>query len=237
MQTPIYLITFALSIFILLITVQPRPSFLLLLPIVLFTIGIGWFLNKQIQNDHQANLKKGLQYTLDEEDAQHWLHQSFIPKTQILLRKHIKELIFYCGVILLSFIYTWSYFVVGLMAAFTNTVVGLVLYACFIFYTLHADKWYRYFFNNIPKKYRNLRKNDWIHGYVILFPFSLFCYLIYLSLTYAGTLLGFLVALPTFILIYTLVFVALYCGMYLYNEYKKEEERTLNDEIKKMTEE
>jgi hypothetical protein len=219
------------------IALQPRPSFLLLLPIILLTIGIGWFLNKQIQKDHQEYMQKGLQYTLDEENAQHWLHQSFIPKTQILLRKHIKELIFYSGVILLAFVFVWSYIVVGFTAAITNTIIAFVLYACFIFYTLHADKWYRYFFKNVPKKYRGLQKNDWIYGYVILFPFTLFCYFIYLNLTYTGTFLGLLIAIPTFILIYTLVFVALFCGTYLYNEYKKEEERTLNDEIKKATEE
>lgn len=237
MHTFIYILTFAVSILFLLSTIQSRPSFLLLLPIVIATIGIGWYLNKQIQKDHEASVQKGIEYTLDEQNAQHWMHQSFIPKTQLLFRNHMKELVIYCGLLLLAFIFFWSYLVVGLINAGTNTFVAFMLYATFVFYTLHADKWYRYFFNHIPKQYQPIRKNDWIHGYVILLPFTFLCFLIYIGTNYTGNILNAIIAIPVFFLVYTLVFVSLYCGIYLYSEYKKEEEISLNKEIKKATEE
>ncbi len=237
MNPLLYIITFAVSAYVLLSIVQPRPSFILLLPILLLTIGIGWYLNRHIQKEHEDALKKNVQYTFEEEDAQHWLHQSFVPKTNILLKKHIKEIIFYTGILLLLFIFIWSYLVAGLVNALLSVAIACVLYSLFVFYTLHADKWYRYFFKHIPKQYRHFQKNSWIHGYVILLPFTFFCFLLYLAFNYNGSILTLLLGIPVFVIAYSLIFICLYSGLYIYREYRKEELENAEESLEKYLKE
>ncbi len=237
MNPLLYIITFAVSAYVLLSIVQPRPSFILLLPILLLTIGIGWYLNKHIQKEHEDNLKKDVEYTLEEENATHWLHQSFIPKTNILLKNHIKEIIFYTGIVLLLFIFAWSYLVAGLTNAILSVCTAAILYSLFVFYTLHADKWYKYFFKHIPKQYKHFQKNNWIHGYVILLPFTFICFVIYLLFNYNGAILTLLLGIPVFILAYTLFFLALYSGSYLYREYRKDELENAEESLREYLKE
>ncbi len=233
----VYLITFVISAYLLLNAVQARPSFLLLLPILILTIGVGWYLNKHIQEEHEETLKRGIQNTVDEQNAQHWLHQSFVPKTNILLKQHIKQTILYCGILLLAFIFFWSFLAAGLTNALLNIVIAGLLYAFFVFYVLHVDKWYRYFFKHVPKPYKHLKTNDWIHGYVLLFPFTLLCVLIYTVFNYKGDITTTLLAIPIFLMAYTLAFICLYCCSFLYKEYKKEEDKKVQDAIDDMVKE
>ena len=237
MNPLLYILTFAVSAYILLSIAQPRPSFILLLPIMIFTIGIGWYLNRHIQKEHEDSIKKSAEYAIEEQDAQHWLHQSFVPKTNILLKKHIKEIIFYSGLILLLFIFLWTYLVAGLFNAILSVCVAGIMYAIFTFYTLHADKWYRYFFKHVPKEYRHFQKNNWIHGYVILFPFTLLCFLLYLAFNYNGVIFTIVLGIPVFIIAYTLVFICAYSGNYLYSEYRKEEIQKAEESLKEYMKE
>jgi hypothetical protein len=217
--------------------VQPLPSFLLLLPILFFTVLVGSYLNRHIQKEHEENLKQGLQYAVDEQNAEHWMHESFIPKTKILLKKHIKELIAYTGALLILFIFFWTYVVAGYFNALLAVFIAAVLYTLFVYYLLHADKWYRYFFKHIPKPYRRFKDNDWIHGYMLLLPFSLLCNVLYIIFNYNANLLTLLFSLPVFLFIYTLTFLCLYCGIFLYREYRKEEERKMKEHVEKILEE
>lgn len=207
----VYLLVFTLSTVLILAMVQSRPSFLLILPIMLASIGIGWYVDKHIQFEFDSN----------DHEIKHWFHRSFIPKKEILLKKHIKETIMYCGILLLGLTFFWSYFVAGLLNAVLCVFIAALLYSGFIFYILHADKWYNNFFDKILPKHKHLKKNEWIQGYVVFLPFSFLCLLIYVVFNYSGTLLATLAAIPLFLFVYTMVFVSLYCGIHLYNEYEK----------------
>lgn len=235
---PLYsLLTGIASTFTLLFVTQPLPSFLLLLPIFILCVLIGWYLNTYIQKEHEKNIQKGFQYAVDEENADHWLHQSFIPKTKILLQYHIKKLIILTGVVLLLFVFFWTYFVAGLYNALLSIGITIILYTVFIFYLLHVEKWYRYYFKHIPKQYRHLKNNDWIHGYVILLPFCVLCNILYILFNYNANLVTWLLSLPIFFFVYTLTFLCLYCGVFLYREYQKEKEQTLEENVEKMLKE
>lgn len=232
---PLYtLITGIISTWSLLAVVQPLPSFLLLLPILVLCIMIGWYLNKHIQKEHEENIKKGFQYALDQQYAEHWLHQSFVPKTKIILQQNIRKLIFFAGIVLLFFIFFWTYVVAGLHNAFVSVGIGIILYTIFIFYLLHIEKWYRYFFKHIPKPYRHFKHNNWMHGYVLLLPFSLVCNILYILFNYNANLYQLLFSLPVFFFIYTLAFISFYCGIFLYREYQKEKEQNVEENVEKM---
>lgn len=188
-----------------------------------------------MQKEHEEQLKKSEQYAVDEAYAQNWLHQSFAPKTKILLQKHIKQTIFYCGVLLVLFIFFWSFLVAGLPNALLNVIIALILYAAFVVYVLHIDKWYRYIFKQIPKPYRHFKDNDWIHGYVLLLPFAFVCFMMYVGFNFKN-IVTFLVSIPTFILVYTLLFICGYCCYFVYKEYANEE-KVRKSYSKKTTEE
>lgn len=235
---PLYtLLTGIISSFTLLLVVQPLPSFLVLLPIFILCILIGWYLNKHIQKEHEENIQKRVQYAVEEQKADHWLHQSFIPKTKILLRHHIRQLILFAGILLMLFIFFWTYFVAGLNNALVSVGIAIMLYSLFIFYLLYVEKWYRIFFKHLPKTYRHFKNNDWIHGYVVLLPFTLFCNVIYILFNYNASIVTLLLSLPAFFVVYTLTFLSLYCGVFLYKEYQKEKEQSVEENVEKMLKE
>lgn len=236
MQPLLSIVSFVVTAFVLLYALQGRPSFLLLLPSILLAIVIGWYLHKHIQKEHEENLQKGFTYIKDEEAAKLWMHQSFAPKTKVLLINHIKQTIIYSGLILFAFIFVWSYLVAGLSNALLSVLVTAVLYALFVLYILHVEKWYRFIFKRIPKTYRLLKNSDWIHAYVILLPFTFVCYLFYLAFNYTGNLLATILALPVYLMLYSLVFLCMYCFSYVYKEYQKEQEKKANDVVKKILE-
>lgn len=235
---PLYsLLTGVASAFTLLFVVQPLPSFLLLLPILILCLVIGWYIHKHVQQEHEENLKKGFQYAVDEQNAEHWLHQSFVPKTKILLQHQTRKLILVTGTVLLLFIFFWTFLVAGLSSALLSVGIGIILYTVFIFYLLHVEKWYKYFFRHIPKQHRRFKNNDWIHGYVLLLPFSALCNIVYILFNYNANIFTLLISLPVFFFLYTLTFLCLYCGTFLYREYQKEKEQSIKENIEKMLKE
>lgn len=236
MNSLIILIVFVVSAFVLISSVQGRPSFLLLLPIVILAVGIGWYLNKQIQKEHEENLQKGFAYTKDEVDAEHWLHQTFIPKTTLLFKKHIKEAIIYSGIILSVFVFVWSYIVAGLDTALLDVFITIVLYGIFVFYALHADKWYRLLFKRFPRRYRHLKNNDWIHAYITLLPFAFVCFLFYVLFNYRGDIIATVLGIPLFLFVFTVGFVCLYCFFLIYKQYQKDEQKKVDDALKDVLE-
>jgi hypothetical protein len=235
MQNLYSLLGFIISIFTLLSIIQPLPSFLLLLPIILLTASVGWYLHRIMQREHEEQMKRHVQYEIDEENAQNWLHQSFVPKTKIMLQKHIKQTIVSCGIILVLFIFFWSYLVAGFHNALLSVLVALLLYTAFTVYILHVDKWYKNIFKRVPKPYRHFKNNDWIHGYAILLPFSFTCFIIYVAFNYRD-IVTIVLFIPSFVFVYTLLFIGLYCCYFVYKEYAKEESAK-QQYVKKPTEE
>jgi len=222
---------------ILLVTSQSNPPFLLLMPIILFTLLISIYLYRELQKDHEEDMKQNLHYIHQEQEAQKWLHKSFVPKARKLAKKDIKEIILISGISLMSFIFIWSFFVSGLSAAIINTLISFVFFVGFIIYALYTPKEFTHIFKHMPKRFQHHSKNDWVHAYLLLFPFAIIGFFIY-SLTTTGE--GVLESLYTtviFLFSYTFIFICLYCLWYLYKEYQMEMEQSAKKTAKKILDE
>jgi hypothetical protein len=227
------LLAFAfILIALILLTTQGNLSFVVLLPILLLTLIISWYLYKEIQRDNEESVKQSIKYMQQEEQAQKWLHKSFVPKARKLAKRELGSIILASGTILLSFIFLWSFFVSGLVTALLNTILCLFFFVGFIFYTLYAPKEFTHIFKHLPPRYRHHSKNDWAHAYLLLLPFAIAGYFLY-SLTTTGEGIGrvFWETLA-FFFSYTFLFICLYCLWFLYKEYQKEMEERVKKEIK-----
>ena len=227
------LIAFLLIILALIVlSFQNNPPFFFLFPILLFLLGVSWFLYREIQKENEESYQQGIRYMQKEAEAQRWLKKSFMPKVRKLVERELQILIFASALILVSFIFLWSFFVAGFTAAVINTGIGILFFVGFLIYTLYAPKEFTHLFKHVPLRYRHHSKNDWVHGYLLLFPFAMVGYFLYAAINGEGFIES-LFATVIFLLSYTLLFVCVYCIWYLYREYQKD----LEHEVKKAAKE
>jgi cbb3-type cytochrome oxidase subunit 3 len=220
-----------------LLTTQSSTPFIFLFPMLLLMLAVCWFLYNEIKKENEETLKQGIKYMREEEEAQKWLHKSFVPRARKLAKKELWTIILASGAILLCFIFLWSFFVEGLLTAAINTFIGLLFFIGFIIYTLYAPKEFRRVFKHVPRRYRHHSKNDWVHGYLLLLPFALIGFFLY-SLTTTGE--GIIISLSAtiiFLFSYTIFFISLYCLWYLYKEYQKETEAAVKKTAKEILKE
>lgn len=216
-----------------LLTTQGNLSFVALMPILLLTLIISWYLYKEIQRDNEESLKLGIKYMQEEAEAQKWLKKSFVPQARRLAKRELATIILASGVTLLSFIFLWSFFVSGLLSALLNTLFCFFFFIGFILYTLYAPKEFTHIFKHLPARYRHHSKNNWVHAYLLLLPFAIVGYFFY-SLTTTGEDLGrILWETLAFFFSYTFLFICLYSLTFLYKEYQKEVEEQLKKAVKK----
>jgi len=223
--------------FIFLTFTQGNPSFLMLIPILLFTIIIGWYLFNEIQKEHEESLKRDIRYIQEEQEAQVWLHKSFVPKVKRLAKKELQIIIVACLIIAMTFIFLWSYFVSGFLSAILNSLITLFILLCFIVYSLYAPKEFDHIFKRLPKRFQKYSKNSWVHAYILLFPFAIVGYFIYSLTTTGEGILQSIIATVVFLFTYTFIFICSYCLWFLYDEYEKENEELLKKTAKKILKE
>ncbi|HVA96845.1 MAG TPA: hypothetical protein VND99_04270 [Candidatus Acidoferrales bacterium] len=221
---------------LLLLTMQNSTSFVFLFPMLLLMLIVSWYLYKEIQKENDESLKRAVRYMQEEQEAKHWLHKSFVPKTRKLAKKELRTIILASGAILMSFIFLWSFFVEGLVTAVINTLLGLIFFTGFIIYTLYVPKEFTHIFRHVPRRYRHHSKNDWVHGYLLLLPFALIGFFLYSLTTTGEGIIKSLSATIVFLFSYTLLFITIFCIWYLYQEYQKETEESLKKTAKKILE-
>jgi len=219
-----FLAVFFIFIALIFLSFQSNPPFFFIFPILLLLLGVSWFLYREIQKEDEESLKRSVHYVQEEAEAQRWLHKSFVPRAKKLAKKELRAIIIASGVLLMSFIFLWSFFVGGLINAILNTIIGVLFFVGFIIYTLYAPKEFTHVFKHVPVRYRHHSKNDWVHGYVLLFPFAVVGYFLY-ALTTGEGFLGSLWATIVFLISYTFLFACVYSIWYLYREYQKEQEK------------
>ena len=228
------LLALAFIFLALVLLTQSNPSFLFIVPILIFTIIVSWYLYKEIEKDNEESLKRGIHYLQEEQEAQHWLKKSFVPRTRTLAKRELRSIIFASGFILLIFIFLWSFFVSGIMAAILNSLMGLLFFVGFIIYTLYAPKEFTRLFKHVPHRYSHHSKNDWVHAYLLLLPFVVTGFFLYsITTTGEGIVRSFWETIA-FVFSYTLLFVSVYCMWFLYRDYQKKLEESLKKETKKM---
>lgn len=224
-------------VLILLILTQSSPPFFLLLPILLFTLLISWYLYKEIQKEHLEDLTRQIKYIQDEQEAQKWMKSSFMPKVRTLAKKELRTVIVASGFLMICFIFLWSFFVGGIITAILNTIIGLLFFVSFLIYALYTPKEFTHIFKRVPHRYRHHSKNDWVHAYILLFPFALLGFFLYSLTTTGEGVIGSLIATFIFLFSYTFIFISIYCLWFLYQEYQKERELTTRRTARKIIEE
>ena len=227
-----------LAVALIVITItQGNPPFFLLLPILLFTLIISWYLYTEIHKDNEEALERGINYLEDEKEAQQWMKRSFVPRVKRLAKKEMRLVIVASGFLLVSFIFLWSFFVGGFITAIVNTIVGLLFFVSFLIYALYTPKEFKHIFKRVPRRYRHHNKNDWVHAYLLLFPFAIPAFFI-LSLTTTGEgVATSLINTVIFLFYYTIIFISMYCLWFLYKEYQKEREESLKKTARKILKE
>src|SRR5579859_7904895 len=163
----------------LILLTQSNPPFLFIVPILIFTIIISWYLYKEIQKENEESLKRAVHYLQEEQDAQHWLKKSFVPKVRKLAQRELRSIILASGFILLIFIFLWSFFVSGFVAAVLNSLLGFLFFVGFIIYTLYAPREFTKILKRVPHRYQHHTKNDWVHAYLLLLPFVVLGFFFY----------------------------------------------------------
>lgn len=227
-------VAFILVALMIVLVAQNSTSFLLFFPILLLLLVVSWYLYREIQRDNEETLKREIKYMEEERDAQVWLHKSFVPRMQKFARKEMRLVIAANGFLLACFIFLWTFFVGGLHAAFINTLVGLCFFLVFVLYALDAPKEFDHIFRHAPRRLRHHSKNNWVHAYLLLFPFAIIGFFLY-SLTTGGEgVIESLIATVIFIFSYTFLFIGIYSIWFLYQEYQKEREESLQKTAKKI---
>ena len=224
---------FILIAFVLL-TMQSNPPFFVIFPILLLTLVISWYLYKEIQRDNDESLRQGIHYMQQEAQAQRWLHKSFVPKARKFAKRELGSITIASGVILLSFVFLWSFFVSGFFAAWSNTLLALLFFLTFILYTFYAPREFTKITRHVPARYRHHSKSDWFHAYLLLFPFAGIAFFLYSLTTTGESVLRSLGETIVFLFSYTLLFICLYCIWFLYRDYQKDIEEKLKKTTKKI---
>lgn len=230
----IIILVVLLVAFLLLTMTQSNPSFIMLIPILLFTLLVSWYLYSEIQKEHQESLKQGVRYIQEEKEAQVWLHKSFVPRMRRLAKKELQIIIVACLVTLIGFIFLWSFFIGGFLTAILNSFVSLFIFLCFIVYALYVPKEFDHLVKYLPRNLRHNGKNDWIHAYILLFPFAIAGFFTYSFTTTGEGILQSLLSTVVFLFSYTFIFICVYCLWFLYKEYQKENEQALKKTAKKI---
>jgi len=227
-------LAFVIVALIVFLIAQSNPSFFLILPILILLLLVSWYLSKEIQKDNEENLKSAIHYMQEEKESQVWLHKSFVPKVRTLAKKEMRTIILGSGILLMSFIFLWSFFIEGFLIAIINTAIGLLFFVAFVIYSLYTPKEFSHLFKHLPRRYRHHSKNDWVHGYLLLLPFAILCFFLY-SLTITGEgITADLISTFIFLFSYTILFISIYCLWFLYQEYQREVEETMKKEAKKI---
>jgi hypothetical protein len=219
---------------LLLLSTQGSASDLLLFPMLLLMLFVSWYLYREIQKDNEESMKRAIRYMREEQEAKHWLHRSFVPKARRLAKRELRIIVLASGILLISFIFLWSFFIEGLLIAITNSLIGLLLYSIFTVYTLYAPKEFTRIFRHVPRRYRHHSKNDWVHGYLLLLPFALLAFFLYSVTTTGEGVIQSFSATVVFLFTYTVLFLCIYSIWYLYREYQKETEEILKEQPKKQ---
>src|SRR5580692_6231658 len=86
-------VAFVLVALMVLLAAQNNTSFLLLFPMLLLLLVVSWYLYKEIQRENEESLKRGIRYLEEEQEAQIWLHKSFVPKMRKLAKKELRIIV------------------------------------------------------------------------------------------------------------------------------------------------
>jgi hypothetical protein len=227
-----FLIVCAAAAFFLLFAITEGLTPLLIFPIAALAAFAALYLVKQGERDKENNIKDGVRYTVENEEAEHWVKHDLAPHTLSYIQHKHWPIIIYSFIFVVGVAFLWSFLTIGPESAIANSVYAAVLFVIVTVYAFIAPLLFNRLFKHIPKKHRSFARNDWIRGYLFLLPLSAIAYILSPFIGKESDILSRVTALPSFLLGYTLLFIAGYAIMYLHMDTKREEEKELKKSVK-----
>jgi hypothetical protein len=232
-----YLVVATLCAFFLLFALSEGLTPLLIFPIMAIGAFAVLYLVKQGERDIENNIKDGVRYTVEDQDAEQWIKHDLAPRTLAYIKHKHWPIIIYCFLGVLGVAYLWSYLTLGSDSALHNTMFAAILFAVLVAYAFLAPRVFNALFQVVPKQWRKRIQNDWVRGYFFLLPLTAVAYILSPFISNGEPVTARIAALPGFFLGYTLLFLCGCAVLYLRQETKKEEEKRLRKEVKEYLEE
>jgi hypothetical protein len=212
-------------------------TLLLLFPVAAIAAFAWLYIVKQNQKDVENNIKDGVRYEIEEEEAEQWIKHDLAPKTLSYIEQKHWPIIIYGFIFVVGMAFLWSYLTIGSESAIQNSMYTAVLFVSIVVYTFIGPLLFNSMYRFIPKPLRKFARNDWVRGYLFLLPLTAIGYVLSPFIGLKGDMMNRISALPAFLLGYTLLFVAGYAIFYLRNETKKEEQKELKKSVKEYLQE
>ena len=226
-----YLVVAALFAFFLLFALTEGLTPLLIFPLIALVAFAALYLVKQGQKDIENNIKDGVRYTIEDQEAEQWIKHDLAPTTLSYIKHTYWPIIIYSFLGVLGVAYLWSYLTLGSDSALHNTIFAAILFAVLVVYAFVAPRVFNMLFRLVPKHYRKRVQNDWVRGYLFLLPLTAVAYILSPFISNGEPMAARLIALPGFLLGYTLLFLGGTAVLYLRQESKKEEEKRLKKSV------
>jgi hypothetical protein len=227
-----FLIAAAVFGFFLLFALIEGMTPVLIFPIIALIAFAVMYLVKQGQQDIENNIKDGVRYTVEDQEAEQWIKQDLAPRTLSYIKHKHWPIIIYCFLFVVGLAYLWSYLTLGSESALYNTIYAAILFVILAGYSLLGPRLFNVIYKKIPKPYRRYIKSDWVRGYLFLLPLTAVAYLLSPFINNGEPVATRIISLPIFLLGYTLLFLCGFAIIYLRQETKKEEEKQLKKSVK-----
>lgn len=218
--------------FLLLFAFLQGLSLLLIFPAIAFTLFAALYLVRQGQKDIENNIKDGVRYTIEDQEADQWIKHDLAPRTFKYIKHRHWPVIIYTFLFIMGLAYVWSYLTVGSEGAMRNLLFAGILFWIIVAYSFIAPRILNFGYKRLPKRFRKYAGNDWMRGYVFLLPLTFIAYVFSPFISSGEPAMERLLALPIFFLGYTFLFLCTMSILYLYRENKKEEEKRLKKSVK-----
>lgn len=208
--------------------------YLFVFPILFLCTFLAYYLHKQMEEDDKARVERGIDYAVEDADAEKWVKDSFAPDTLSYIKTNRWSIVIYSFLVVGIAAFAWSYLSYGFWTAVANFAYASVVFWMFLLYVLVMPVLFDLVLHLFPKSWQRGLSGDWERGYFFLFPISFVIYVFYPFHDVLGKVQGKLFSFPIFFLIYTFVFLALYCMVYLYEQMQEEDEKRVEKQLKKM---
>lgn len=226
------LIVCAVAIFSVLFAFSEGLAKLLIFPILGFVAFAALYLVKQGQKDIENNIKDGVRYTVEEEEAEQWIRHDLAPNTLAYIKQRHWPIIIYTFLFVMGLAYLWSYLTVGQDKAMQQLLFAAVLFWIIVVYAFIAPRIFNVLYKRLPKRFRKLAGNDWMRGYIFLLPLTFVAFIFSPFISDGESAMARLQTFPAFFAGYTFLFLCAMSILYLYRETKKEEAKHLKKSVK-----
>jgi hypothetical protein len=232
-----FIVALAVFAFFLLFALTEGLTRILIFPIIALAAFAGLYLVKQGERDIENNIKDGVRYTVEDQEAEQWIKHDLAPNTLSYIKQKHWPIIIYGFLFVIGLAYLWSFLTLGSESAVRNTIYVGILFVLLVFYSFVGPRLFNVLYKHIPKPARKYFRNDWLRGYLFLLPLTAAAYLLSPFISAGEPFSVRIASLPSFFLGYTFLFLSGSAVMYLHQETKREEEKRLKKEVKEYLEE